>query len=40
VQILGGKKVKVAVGVDYQLENIFVMICKPVKYDYYTFVKE
>jgi len=27
---MGGKKVKAAVGVDDQLENIFVSICKPV----------
>lgn len=38
---MGGKKVKVAVGVDDQLENIFVSICKPVKYDnIIAFVKE
>jgi hypothetical protein len=32
------KKVEVAVGVDDHLENIFVAICKPVKYvNYYSF---
>ena len=33
-----GKKVEVAVGVDDHLENIFVAICKPVKFgNYYSF---
>jgi hypothetical protein len=32
------KKVEVAVGVDDQLENIFVAIYKPIKYgNYYSF---
>jgi hypothetical protein len=30
---MGGKKVKVAVGIENQLENIFVAICKSVKYE-------
>jgi len=30
-KFMGGKKVKVAVGVDDHLENIFVSICKPDK---------
>jgi hypothetical protein len=34
----GWKKVEVAVGVDDHLENIFVAICKPVKFgNYYSF---